>query len=298
VIIFSTADPSRQLVASSTPVVAPIAVVALAAFALRQRQARQPLLEPRALGERSAWGALAVNLALGAALMAALVDVPFFARATRYPDSQLGAALVLVRFLVAVPVGAVLGGWLCRRRERGPLVAAAGGALAAAAFATMVSWSTTALSEPLRVGGASLGLRASDLELVACGLGFGLAIAPVNAAILEAVPSRLHGLASSLVVVARTIGMLAGLSALTAVGIRRFYEAQAHIGSPLTLCPANPGSCPAYEHATTAALLSELHAIFAGAAVCAGVGAVLSVVLLRRARSPETHSAVDSLSVR
>ena len=43
-------------------------------------------------------------------MMAALVDVPVFARATVDPDSQVAAALVLARLLVAVPVGAVLGG--------------------------------------------------------------------------------------------------------------------------------------------------------------------------------------------
>jgi hypothetical protein len=203
--------------------------------------------------------------------MAALVDVPLFARATKYPGSQFGAALVLLRFLVAVPAGALLGGLLCRRPERGPAVAAGGAMLSALAFAAMARWSPGALSGP-----------GSATELVLCGLGFGLAIAPVNAAILQAVPAALHGLASSLVVVARMVGMLAGISALTAIGIRRFYEAQAHIGSPLQICPASPLNCPTYEHRTTAALISELHTIFAGAGVCAGLGCLLAILLLRR----------------
>ncbi len=54
----------------------------------------------------------------------------------------------------------------------------------------------------------------------------------------------LHALASALAVVARTIGMLAGLSALTAIALHRFYQAQAKIGSPLVLCPSNPDNCP------------------------------------------------------
>lgn len=284
VVAFATADPSRQVVASSAPVVAPVGVLLVVAFALRQRRARVPLVEPAALRRPAAWGALLVNLGLGAGLMAALVDVPFFARATRYPGSEVGAALELGRFLVAVPVGAVLGGWLSRRASRGPAVATAGAALAAVAFAGMATWSADALSAPLRLGGASLGFGAADVELAACGLGFGLAIAPVNAAVLSSVPARLHGLASALAVVARTVGMLAGLSALTAVGIRRFYEAQARIGSPAVLCPTHPASCPAYDQATLSALVGELHTIFAGAACCAAVAAVLSVLLLRRRR--------------
>jgi MFS family permease len=281
VLVFSTADPSKHLVASSTPVVAPLGCVALVTFVLWQRRTRHPLLDPRELAARPAWGSLAVNLALGAGLMAVLVDVPFFARTTKYPDSQVGAALVLLRFLVAVPIGAVAGGFLCRRRERGPAVAGAGAAIAGLGFVSMATWGAAALSTPWVVGSTSLGFGATDIELIVAGLGFGLTIAPINAAILDAVKPSLHGLASSLVVVARTVGMLAGLSALTAVGIRRFYEAQAQIGSPITLCPNDPTSCPAYDHATTAALLSELHTIFGGAAICAGVGAVLAVLLLR-----------------
>jgi MFS family permease len=271
VVLFSTADSSRQVVASSAPVLAPALVVLIALFWWRERRAAVPLINPRAFAARPAWGALVVNLAVGAALMAALVDVPLFARSTVDPYSEVSAALVLVRFLVAVPIGAVAGGVLCRRRALAPVVAAAGMGMSAAAFVAMTSWSATAM------GG---GPRWSDVELVVCGLGFGLAIAPVNVAILGAVAPTVHALASALAVVARTIGMLAGLSALTAIALHRFYQAQARIGSPFVLCPKNPASCPAYDNATTAALIRELHTIFAGAAACAAVAGVLALLLL------------------
>jgi MFS family permease len=271
VVLFSTADPSKQVVASSAPWLAPAIVVLVALFWRRQRRAAAPLIEPGTLAARPAWGALAVNFALGGALMAALVDVPLFARATADPNSEVAAALVLVRFLIAVPVGAVIGGALCRRRALAPVIVAGGMAMSAGAFALMASWPATAL------GG---GPRWSDVELVVCGFGFGLAIAPVNVAILGAVRPSMHALASALAVVARTIGMLAGLSALTAIGLHRFYTAQARIGSPLTLCPSNPGSCPAYDNATTRALVSELHTIFGGAVVCAAAAGILALLLL------------------
>jgi MFS family permease len=272
VVVFSTSDPSKQVLASSAPWLIPAAAVLVGLFWWRQRRAAVPLIEPGAFAARPAWGALAVNLAIGAALMAALVDVPLFARATVDPKSEVDAALVLVRFLVAVPIGAVIGGAVCRSRSRAPVVAGVGMALSAGAFLSMTSWSATAL------GG---GPRWSDVELAVCGLGFGLAIAPVNVAILGAVKPSVHALASALAVVARTVGMLAGLSALTAIALHRFYDAQARIGSPLTLCPSHPGSCPAYDKATNQALLSELHTIFGGAAVCAALAAVLALVLLR-----------------
>jgi MFS family permease len=280
VIAFSTTDPGTQVVASSTVIVGPLAGLLLVALIWRQRRAAYPLLEPEALGSRPAWGSMVINLAVGVALIAALVDVPIFARATSEADSQVGAALVLLRFLAAVPVGALLGGLLCRHPRRGPAVAAAGLAVSALAFVSMTSWPTSALTSRLRLGGVRLPVAASDLELVACGFGFGLAIAPINAAVLAAVPSRLHGLASSLVVVARSVGMLVGISVLTALALHRFYRAVARIGSPITLCPQNPSACPSYQRATTTALLSELHTIFLGAAIAAAIGAVLCLILL------------------
>jgi MFS family permease len=204
------------------------------------------------------------------------VDVPVFARVTRYPDSQLGAALVLVRLLAALPVGSLLGGWLLGRLAP-RTVAAAGMALAAAGLGAMTRWDADALSGP-----------GSTAALVATGFGFGLAIAPVNAALLAATRPEVHGVASALGVVARTVGMLVGLSVLTAVGLRVFYREQARIGSPLTLCPDSPGDCPAYEAATRAAVLVELHAVFWGAAGCAAVAAVLSLALLGVPRSRAT----------
>lgn len=272
VVAFSTADPSRQVVASSAKVVAPLGILLAVGFVVRQRTAREPLFRFQSLSARPAWGSLLVNLSLGGALMAALVDVPLFARATVDPNSEVSAALVLLRFLIAVPIGALAGGVLSRSRARAPFVAAGGMALATIGFVLMTTWTETSL------GG---GPRWSDVELVVCGLGFGLAIAPVNVAILGAVSERVHALASALAVVARTIGMLVGLSALTAVALHRFYGAEAHIGSALVLCPTHPTSCPAYSRATDAAVIAELHTIFAGAAICAGAAAVVALFLLR-----------------
>jgi MFS family permease len=228
-----------------------------------------PLAELRPVG---AWGALLVNLLVGVALVAALVDVPLFARNTTTPGDQLGAALVLLRLLVAVPVGAVAGGWLCRRVAP-RVVAAAGMALAALALWAMTGWDETSLD------GAW-----STVVLLAAGLGFGLAIAPVNAVLLAVTSPAVHGSAGALAVVARTVGMLVGLSLLTAVALRRFTAEVAAIGSPLTVCPDSPADCPAYEAATGAAVLTQLHTVFAGAAVAAGLAAVAALVLLREPR--------------
>src|SRR3954470_528133 len=265
---FAAADPATQVVAHG-PVLLPFAAVAGIAFVLHERRTPLPVLPLRALRPKGAWGALLVNLLVGVSLVAALVDVPLFARSTTTPGDQFGAALVLLRLLIAVPVGAVAGGWLCRVVAP-RWVAGAGMALATVAFVVMTGW-----------GERSLDGAWSFVVLPAAGLGFGLAIAPVNTVLLGVTGADVHGSASALAVVARTVGMLVGLSLLTAVALRRFTAEVAAIGSPVDLCPQTPADCPAYDAATDEAILTQLHTVFAGAAVAAGLAAITAAVLLR-----------------
>ena len=269
VLAFAAADPERAAVADSAPWLLGGSAVLALAFVVRQRTTATPLLVRGAFVAPAAWGSLVVNFFLGVALVAALVDVPIFARATRYPDSHLGATLVLLQLLVAMPVGALLGGWASNRVPP-RVVAASGMVLAAVGLAAMASWDADALDGP-----------SASVALVAAGLGFGLDDAPLNAALLAVTRRTVHGLASSLVVVTKMVGMLVGLSVLTAVGLRVFYSRQAEIGTAIDLCPDSPTSCPAYDAATQGALIDELNVIFAGAAVSSLVAAVLAAVLLR-----------------
>ncbi|MGW5362101.1 MFS transporter [Actinopolymorpha pittospori] len=270
VVTFAVADPATQVISPAGPWLLAGSTACAVAFVVRQRRTTNPVVPRGALAATPAWGSLVVSFFVGAALIAALVDVPVFARATRYPDSQLGAALVLVRFLVALPVGALVGGWLSRRVPAGLLTAAAM-LVSAASFVSMARWNADALSGP-----------GSDVALVLCGFGFGVAIAPVNAALLAATAASAHGVGSALLVVARMVGMLVGLSTLTAVGLRQFFVHQARIGSPEQLCPDRPGQCPAYLDALRETALVQLHTIFVGAAVSAVVAAVVALLTLRR----------------
>src|SRR4051794_31706202 len=156
-------------------------------------------------------------------------------------------------------------------------VAGAGMALATVAFVMMTGWSERSLD------GAW-----SFVVLLAAGLGFGLAIAPVNTVLLGVTGADVHGSAGALAVVARTVGMLVGLSLLTAVALRRFTAQVAAIGSPVQLCPQTPADCPAYDAATDAAVLAQLHTVFAGAAAAAGLAAVVALLLLRGPRIQPT----------
>jgi MFS family permease len=275
VLAFATADPEREVMAPAGPWLLAGAVLCGLGFALWQRRTPHAIVPPGLLVPRPAWGSLLVSFLVGAALIAALVDVPVFARTTQ-SGGQLAAALVLVRFLIALPVGAVVGGWLTRRFGLG-LITGTGLALAGAMFVLMALWERDALRHP-----------PATIALVVCGFGFGLALSPVNSAMLAATPAGSHGLVSALVVVARMVGMLVGVSALTAIGLRRYYALVADIPSPNELCPSAPGICRPFIDALRDAAVSQVHTIFAGAAACAFAAAVLALLLL--GRRPPVHS--------
>jgi len=116
-------------------------------------------------------------------------------------------------------------------------------------------------------------------------LGFGLALAPVNAALLASTRPAVHGVASALLVVCRMVGMLVGISALTTIGLRRYYAVSADFPSPGAVCGGGHTRCDAYTDLLQGAGVAQLHAIFVGAAGCAFVAGVLSLVLFRGART-------------
>ena len=204
VLTFAGADTTRSVVDDRWPVYLCLAV--LAAARVRRPAAHGPDAAgtAAALCGRRRPRALAVNALVGVALVAVLVDVPVFARVTRFPTSQLGAALVLLEFLAALPVG--------RARRR---VGAAAGRPLAPSPAVASRRRARAGGRP--GGGTRTALYGApaQLLLVVAGFGFGLAVAPVNAVLLASTAAAVHGLASALAVLARTVGMLVGLSVLT-----------------------------------------------------------------------------------
>ena len=273
ILAFATADPEVQVFSPAGPWYLGIAAVAGVLFALHNRRSAAPLVPHGAFAQRPAWGALLVSFFVGAALIAALVDIPIFARITIADGSQIKAALVLVEFLVALPVGALLGGVLTRRVAAGP-VAAVGMLMAAVGFWLMARWEFESLEH-----------LPSSAVLAMAGLGFGLALAPVNAALLASTDDNVHGVTSALLVVSRMVGMLVGISVLTTIGLRRYYAVQVDIPSPSEVCENGRTRCAAYTRLIAEAGIEQLQAIFVGAAICAVIAAVAAVLCFRGART-------------
>ncbi|WP_203335613.1 MFS transporter [Nocardioides limicola] len=272
ILAFSTADPEIEVFSEHGLAWLGVAGVGGVGLLLHLRRAKAPLVPRGALARTPAWGGLLVSFFVGAALIAALIDIPLFARTTAYPDSQLMAALVLLRFLVALPVGAVAGGFLLRVAPAG-VVTGAGMFLSVIGFTMMSNWGLDAL-----------GHWSSDVALVLAGLGFGLALAPVNAAVLASTESAVHGLASALVVVARMVGMLVGISALTTLGLRRYYAAQSDLPPIREVCDGL-SRCPEFTVLLQEAGIAQQQTVFAGAAVCCAVAGLLALILFRSART-------------
>ena len=271
ILAFAGADPEVQVISAAGPWLLAGSALAAAAFWHRNRTVPNPLVPRGALTATPAWGAMVVSFFVGSALIAALVDIPVFARVTIYPDSQLSAALLLVRFLVGLPVGALLGGWLTRHLPAG-VVTALGMALAGAGFWWMAQWGLDSLRSPV-----------ATVPLVLAGLGIGLAMAPVNAALLSATGDDVHGVTSALLVVARTVGKLVGISALTTMGLRRYYAAQADVPTAREVCPGARSRCPEFSLLLREAGLTQIADDLLGAAGCCLVAGVVALVVFRHA---------------
>lgn len=263
VLTFASANPETEVVGPLGFALLPVGALALALYLWRHRTAPEPLVARGVVRGRALW-ALVVSALVGVALVSVVVDVPLLARLT-VTDSQTTAAFILVRFLLAVPVGALLGGWVLRWVGDG-VAAGVGMILTALGLWLMTAWGETALE-----GGSA------TVVLVLTGLGIGLALAPVNNAALAAAPDDAHGTASALVVVARMVGMVVGLALLTAIGLNQYYEAV--------------GALPdrTDTEALKAAGILQVHWVFRGAAIAAMLGALGCLGLGLRRNAAEGH---------
>ncbi len=223
--LYNPEPDGKEVLPSNGLLLVGIALVVTLAFFVWERISRTKLIDPVGVKFLPFLAALATSLCAGAALMVTLVNVELFGQGVLGLD-QVQAALKLSWFLAALPVGAVIGGVIATRvGDR--IVVFVGMMIAGFAYWLVSHWRVDVLSVSHDLG--LFELPAFSTDLVIAGFGLGLVIGPLTSAALRVVPSAQHGIASSLVVVARMTGMLIGVAALSAWGLYRFNQILAEL---------------------------------------------------------------------
>jgi EmrB/QacA subfamily drug resistance transporter len=203
-----TSDGSST--AQNNPIALAMAAIFLIAFVLVERKVRWPVVDLTMFRRIPFSASSLTSLLVGAALIIAMADIPIFVD-TVLRGSALDSGLALMRLTVMIPVGALLGGWLCSRvtcRVTGIL----GLCFTAAGFFLMSRWP------------AHVDWNQVTISTITAGFGFGLVIAPIGTTALNAARVRQAGMGSAIVTALRMVGMILGLAALTSWALAYFKQ--------------------------------------------------------------------------
>ena len=221
-VILSLALSRQSLFTLSSPapfIIGAPGLALAAALIFLERHTWQPLLAPFVF---RSWAFVTANLTQlleGVSLIIALVTVPLMADTVMGKDPITGGWWLL-RMTVAIPVGAVVGGFLQNIIGIRPVTIIGLGMTAAGLF--LVSTWELDIAEPWLTW-----------HLLLAGFGFGLNNAPIMTRVLSSVSEDYRGTAASLVTVSRMIGMALGLAALSAWGVEHFQVLTAGLELPI-----------------------------------------------------------------
>jgi MFS family permease len=204
------------------------AVVLFGLFIWRQRTAKFPLIELSLFKRKNYLPASIANLFIGIGLFIAIANVPLFINslvATSLDQGAWDSGWMLSGLTVPMALAAVPGGWLTERTNyRFPSII--GLVLAIIGFVLMSNWvSVTPYSTMIP-------------HLIVTGIGLGLTMAPIAAAVVNASPAKYRGTSSALVIIFRLVGMTIGVSGITTYDLRRsevLVERLANSASNLSL---------------------------------------------------------------
>lgn len=214
-----------ELTGQDSPSMIPLYILALACFgafffvenrlkSLLPKAGNQPtpLLDPALFSRPNFTPAVTVNFIVGSGLIIAMVNVPLLINVLEsdVQSAALNSGLLLSAMTASMALASYLGGrWTEKRGNK--QVTSAGLVGCIIGFGIMgITWTPdTSYSQMV-------------WQLIILGTGFGLVIAPIGAAVINAAPTGERGIAASLVIVLRLIGMSVGLSSLTAWGLYRF----------------------------------------------------------------------------
>ena len=216
---------SRQglfTLSSATPFIIGAPALGMAAgLVLLERRTWQPLLAPFLFRSQAFLTANLTQLLEGVSLIIAMVTVPLMAN-TVMGKEPLTGAWWLLRMTAAIPVGAVVGGYLLHLIGVRAVTISGLGLTALGLF--LVSTWELDIAEPLLT-----------IHLVIAGFGFGLNNAPIMTRALSSVGEDYRGTVASFVTVSRMLGMSLGLAALSAWGVEHFLSLTSGLELPLQI---------------------------------------------------------------
>jgi MFS family permease len=191
-----------------------------------------PLIDLTLFRRRNFTPAILINFLIGCVLIIAMVNVPLLINVLEFDveAAALTSGYLLSGMTGAMAIMAYVGGRFTERYNYRS-VTLVGLLLCVIGFGAMgLSW--------------MVGTPYTQMawQLLVLGMGFGLVMAPVGTAVINTAPDDQRGIASSLVIVLRLMGMSVGLSGLTGWGLHRFNSLRTQIELP-------PLTDPTYQKA-------------------------------------------------
>lgn len=216
------------------------------------QQKRWPVIDLSVFKRFSFSAAALVSLCVGVALIIAMAGIPLFvdtvlSQQVSSSDVALVSGLALLRMTVMIPVGAILGGWLCGRLSC-RLVGLLGLLFTATGFYLMSRW-------PINVDWTQI-----TISTMTAGLGFGLVVAPISTTAINSVRATQAGMGAAIVTALRMVGMILGLAALTSWGLAYFKQLAAQFPSlPLS---ATSAQFAQWTHNYANHLIGSAHTVY------------------------------------
>lgn len=229
-----------------------------------------------------------VSLIVGAGLIIAMADIPLYvntvlSQVVTTADMPLVSGLALLRMTVMIPIGALLGGWLCNRFSC-RIIGVIGLVFTAIGFYLMSRW-------PISVDWTLI-----TLSTMTAGLGFGLVIAPISTTALNAARATQAGMGAAIATALRMVGMILGLAALTSWGLAYFKQLAAQF-RPVPF-GATPAQFQQWEHDYALHVIQSAHsvynAIFFATMILSLIGIIPALFLWGRASASREIPPTDN----
>jgi MFS family permease len=247
-----------------SPLALPALILAgalFAAFIFWERRVRYPLFNLRLFRDPNVAAASFSNVAVGFCLTIGLVALPILvniresqANIAGIRDAALIAGLLLSGLTVPMALAALPGGWLTEKYGYRAATLSGLGLMVAGFMLVVLFWETGTAYEIM------------GLQMAVAGVGLGLTISPIGAAVVNAAGEDERGAASAMVLALRLVGMTIALSGLTDFAINRVNDLVAANSAGL------PDTSPLYLQMTVQ-VAGELFLLGAGVGLLAMVAA-------------------------